>query len=95
MLAGAAVNCPVMTPVPETATVAVVDVLAAAVKLCPPLPLWPPPEVETVAMIETEPLSAPLDVGAKVTATATLWPGARVSGTEIPLTLKLRSLALT
>ena len=79
MLLGLPASCPELMPVPESATVAAVEIDAEFVFL--------PPELCVLTIMDALPLSAPVKGGAKVMANVTLCPPARVIGQITPLTI--------
>ena len=80
-----AASCPPVIPVPETGTVTVELVFVPDNP--PPCPFPLCPCVETTKASEILPLSGPPAGGVKLTLTATLWPGANVSGIVSPISV--------
>jgi hypothetical protein len=70
-LTGVAASCAELTPVPDIATVTVVELDAE---------LFLPPELWAVIRMETLPLSVPVDGGVNVMLPMTLCPPASVIG---------------
>ena len=85
ILVGLAASEPGATPVPDSDTVVVLEPFLGP----PPLPL-PLTEV-----IETPPITVPVDCGAKVTLQLTLCPAGSVNGRVIPLNPKPLPVSVT